>query len=181
MIRRLATAMLLGAGLVIGSGARPVAACQWLPPQLEEVATAGVDTLFVGRVAEIPAARTYVVDVLRVFRGDPAPQITFAPWSTEAISSCEAGLDLGATYLFAPSRIDGVLGIGDVWARIEGQEVSAIYVQEWTGSADALYAYLEGLPDTAVPLPRRASDPVLLVGILLVGFAARSARRAVQS
>ena len=166
MPRRLAAAMALSATLVLAVGHRPVAACSWVPPTLDEAAR-GAQLLFVATVSEVPAPRTYVVDVERAFRGEIPETLVYSPEPGSVGSSCDAALEVGGTYLFAPQSLEGPLTIGDVWFELDGQDALGVYLLNYEGDVDDLLARLSALPDTALPR-ETPSSPVGIAGIGLL-------------
>jgi hypothetical protein len=111
--------------------------------------------------------------------------LTFAPRSGDVVSSCDARLDLGATYLFGMNDFVGVLGLGEVWLEINGERLSGIRIETPDGGATALYDMLEQLPDTAaalhrnpshLPSPGTAAGIVLLIAALALGLVVIRAR-----
>jgi len=175
-LQRLALAAGVAAIAGLSIGVQPVAACTYVPPTLAEQA-GRVDMIFFAEVADVPADRTYVLETGQVFRGSVPDTITFAPDEGEGVSSCEASLRDGATYLFGVNDFDGVLGLGEVWFRIFPNRVEGSFIfPPPTTDPDALIALLEGLPDTALPPSAPATDParfpVTELGILCLAGAA---------
>jgi hypothetical protein len=152
--------------LTIGS----VAACTFVPRTLSEEAELS-PYIYVARVVGNPADRTYVLDVKEVFRGEVPAMLTFAPDPGQPVSSCEAAPHVGSTYLFGNQHLEGVLGQGDVWLRIKGDEFVAVSIVAPQGGTADLYATLRALPDTAqlgpVP-PSKAPSPGVVAGFVLV-------------
>jgi hypothetical protein len=170
MARRLSAAGILAGGLLLSVAVRPAAACTWVQPSLDEV-VGETPLIFVAKVVDQPAERSYVVEVVEVFRGDVPSSITFAHDPNSGVSSCEAGLEVGATYLFGTDSLDHGLGIGDVWLQIDGRKLSAYYITPPTGGASALYEVLRDLPDTSMPLVAgddSPPSPLMLTGILFL-------------
>jgi hypothetical protein len=153
--------------LAIGS----VVACTFVPRTLSEAAELS-SYIYVARVVDNPADRTYVLDVQEVFRGDVPATLTFAPDPGEPVSSCEAAPHVGSTYLFGNQDLDGVLGQGEVWLRIKGDEFVAVSIVAPDGGTADLYETLRELPDTALPAPpspRTAPAPgTVMMGVALL-------------
>ncbi len=179
-------AVLAAAFVLIAANPHPARACQWVPPALEE---APIPTfLFVGTVTSAIDNSTYEVDVLEAFRGDVPATVRFSP--TEPVrSSCDAFLDAGSTYLFATDELGGGLGIGNIWFQVTGDTAQGVFFQQYVQepmSTDALYAFLRGLPDTALPAPDPAVEgagtvrtglALLLAATLLAAGTAMAHRR----
>ena len=172
--------LVLAAGIAaiagLGIGVQRTAACTFGSiPTLAEAAESA-DMIFLAEVVDVPADRTYVLETGQVFRGSVPDSITFAPTEGEGVSSCEAALREGATYLFGVSDFDGVLGLGEVWLRIRANRVEGSFLSPPTTDPDELIALLEGLPDTALPLTVPATNPARFpateLGVLCLAGAA---------
>jgi len=132
--------------------------------------------IFIARVDDVPGDRTYVLETVQVFRGSVPDSISFAPDPDEGVSTCEAALRDGATYLFGVRDLEGLLGLGDVWLRIFANRVEREFVDPPTTDPEALIALLQGLPDTAMPFTAPATDPARFpaaeLGVLCLACAA---------
>lgn len=162
----LAIASVLTLILAVGS----VAACSFAPATLDQVA-AEAELIYVARVTDKPADRTYVLDVQEVFRGDVPATVTFEPDPSAGVSSCEASVKVGATYLFGSDDLEGPLGLGDIWLRIDGQQLVGLLITTPSGDTAALYETLRDLPDTAMRLPATpppTPGPITWAGIALL-------------
>jgi hypothetical protein len=149
-------------------GVQTVAACSWLPPTLDEVVD-DANYIFYGAVTENPAARSYVVEVERVFRGTVPDVLTFAPDAGSSVSSCEAGLDVGSIYVFGMRSLDGgVLGIGDVWLRLSGTTVQGFYAEAPDLDFANLVSYLAGLPNTSTGGSGAAAATLTATGLAML-------------
>ena len=176
-LHRLALAAGTAAIVLLSIGAQHAAACSvGSPPTLAGVAE-NADMIFFAEVVDVPAERTYVLETGQVFRGSVPDTITFAPNEGEGVSSCEASLRDGATYLFGVDDFEGPLGMGEVWLRIRANRVeSSFIVPPPTENVADLITLLEGLPDTAmppsIPAPEPARFPATELGVLALAFAA---------
>lgn len=171
MATRLLGSLAMVAALTVTLGVGRAAACSWAPIELDAVVDEA-HYIFIGQVVENPAERTYIVAVDLPFRGQVPGTVRFAPEKGAPVSSCDAGLEVGATYLFGPRALTGHLGIGDVWLTLDGTQLETYFVQVPDMDYDGLIAYLDGLPDTALAQPYRPAPATTSVGLLLIGLAA---------
>jgi len=170
-MRRLAAAGALAIGVTVAATPPPASACSWVQPPLSEVA-ASADHVFVGVVAEVPAPQTYVVEVERLFRGAPPASMTFRPDPADGLTTCMV-LRAGERYVIGTDRVEGPLGVGQVWYHLVGPAANGVYLLNWTGTVDELFAELDGLPDTALPRQGGARpNAAQLAGTLLILFGA---------
>jgi hypothetical protein len=85
---RFLTAVAIASVLTLILAVGSVAACSFAPATLDQVA-AEAELIYVARVTDKPADRTYVLDVQEVFRGDVPATVTFEPDPSAGVSSCE--------------------------------------------------------------------------------------------
>lgn len=167
--RRLVVASIIAGVLLLAVAVLPTAACSWAPLSLDEV-VGETPLIFVAKVVDQPAERSYALEVAEVFRGSVPASVTFAHDPNSGVSSCEAELEVSATYLFGTEDLTSGLGVGNVWLQIEGQALSAFYVAPPAGGTAALYDMLRKLPDASMPVEVGGAGRPLLIqtGILLL-------------
>jgi hypothetical protein len=173
MARTLIAAAVLAMSLLALLPGR-AAACQVasVPTVGEEVADDPL--IFIATVVEVPRDRAWVLEVLRVFRGQVPDAVTVAEPRDEAASSCDANPELGGTYLFALDRLDQrYLGVSNVPVEIRGDRLIGSFVDVGDLDRAGLIALLEGLPDVSMARPKGVGSPLPAVGaaLILLGLA----------